>query len=155
MNKIYVILFFIIVYVLAFCGCSTKKNVTIQREKEELIQSASSRTISGIEFDVDHDVTTYRETMITYGRDSTPTTKVIREKIIDKTKDNTKQESVITNENTTESSIERIDKTVEKKSSFNFWGMVTLVGVIAIVITVFWGTIKNIFPFSLFLNRKV
>jgi hypothetical protein len=153
MNKVYVILFFVIIYILAFVGCSTKKNVTKQRVKEELIQSANSRNLSALVIDVDNDIVTYRETVLTYGTDSTPTTKVIREKIIDKTKENTKQQSVSTNENKIESSIERTDIKKEKKSNFNLWGMLTLVGIVGIVLYLFRGTIKKVFPFSLFLTK--
>ena len=153
MNKVYIILFFIIIYILAFCGCSVKKNVTKERVKEEIIQSASSRELSDLTIDVNNDIITYRETVVIYGTDSMPKTKVIKEKIIDKTKENTKQQSVSTNENKIESSTLTTDTKKEKKSSFNLWGMLTLLGVTAIIVTIFWDTLKKLFPFSLFLGK--
>jgi c-di-AMP phosphodiesterase-like protein len=144
MNKLYVILFFVIIYILAFSGCSTKKNVTKQREKVDIVQSASSKTLSDVVVDVNHDIVTYRESVITY-ENNQPVKKTISEKIIDKTKENTKQQSVSTNENKIESSIERTDIKKEKKSNFNLWGMLTLVGIVGIILYLLRGTIKKVF----------
>lgn len=134
-------MFFIIILLLS--NCTTKKHVTKDREKVEIVKSASSVELGEVVVNVDHDIITYRESVITY-ENNQPVKKTISEKIIDKTKLDSKKTETATSESKSVEQSTKSQIVKDKKTSLNFWGMFSIVGVIMLVILYFTGGLGSI-----------